>query len=79
MFTILQVKTFFSFCLNFSTSSTVANFSVTLPMPKRKHTPAAQGDLDPLRSNSMQSIRDEIIDGLQKMSSSVDMLKRGVS
>ena len=67
------------FSKNCRTGSTIANFSVTLPMPKRKPTPAAQGDLDPIRSNSMQSIRDEIIDGLQKMSSSVDMLKRGVS
>jgi hypothetical protein len=36
--------------------------------------------LDPIRSRttSMQSIRDEIIDGLQKMTSSVDILKKGV-
>ena len=63
---------------NSSASSVAANFTVTLPMPMKRKS--VQRDLDPLssRSNSMLSIRDEIIDGLQKMSSSVDMLRRGV-
>ena len=52
-------------------TSTVMNFSVTLPMPNRRKSLQQDRtrDLDPIRSNSMQSIRDEIIDGLQKMSS----------
>lgn len=61
-------------------ASQIASFTVTLPLPRRKQSDTTTS-LDPIRSRttSMQSIRDEIIDGLQKMSSNVDFLKRGVA
>merc|ERR1712156_227093 len=49
------------------------NFSVTVPMPKRRTSrdSGASGD-------SLKSIRDEMIDGLHKMGSNVNVLKKGV-
>lgn len=51
-------------------------FSVTLPMPVRRRE--SHSRLERSRTTSLQSIRDEIIDGLQKMGENVSVLKQGV-
>lgn len=51
-------------------------FSVTLPMPAKRPNNAGQTRS---RAASLHSIRDEIIEGLQKMSENVNVLKQGVS
>ena len=55
--------------------------SVTLPLPPNHAKKRSRRKVDPemrSRANSLHSIRDEIIDGLQKMSASVNVLKQGV-
>ena len=62
-------------------NSNNAYISVTLPMPAN-HVQKRRRNIDPemrSRANSLHSIRDEIIDGLQKMSASVNVLKQGVT
>lgn len=49
-------------------------FSVTLPMPASKRPAQSRS-----RAASLHSIRDEIIEGLQKMGENVNVLKQGVS
>ena len=56
-----------------------AYFSVTLPMPSN-HGKRRESSTGPKldRAASMQSIRNEIIDGLQKIGANVNVLKQGV-
>ena len=54
---------------------------MTLPLPPNHAQKRSRRKVDPemrSRANSLHSIRDEIIDGLQKMSASVNVLKQGV-